>query len=60
MILKKSSATTLTLILVFGILFAAGAAVAAPQGRWSGTVASVAGDDLASSASPSVSAWPEG
>ncbi len=47
MILKKSSATTLTLVLAFGILFAAGAAAAAPQGRWSGTVASVAGDDLA-------------
>ena len=47
MILKKSSATTLTLVLAFGILFAAGSATAAPQGRWSGTVASVAGDDLA-------------
>ena len=47
MILKKSSTTTLILILAFGILFAAGAAAAAPQGRWSGTVASVAGDDLA-------------
>ncbi|MET0619791.1 MAG: DUF5666 domain-containing protein [Thermoanaerobaculia bacterium] len=45
MILKKSSATIL--ILAFGILCAAGAAAAAPQGRWSGTVASVAGDDLA-------------
>ncbi len=40
--------TTPVLILALSILFAAGAALAASSaGQWSGTVASVAGDDLA-------------
>ena len=39
--------TTPALILAFSILLAAGAAAASPAGHWSGTVASVAGDDLA-------------
>jgi len=40
--------TTPVLILALSILLAAGAALAAsPAGQWSGTIASVAGDDLA-------------
>ena len=40
--------TTPVLILALSILLAAGAVLAAsPAGQWSGTVASVAGDDLA-------------